>query len=63
VFLVPPTANINQFEDGERITVLFKVACINGIYYIFHKESLKDDDFCDTTHMAHLVLKDFSSKI
>ncbi len=56
-----PTANINEFEDGEKTTVLFKVVYAYGKYYIFHKDTLTDEDFCDTSHMAHYVLKSFRS--
>ena len=55
--IVKPTGNVNQFEDGENTTVLFKVLCIHGKYFIYHKDDLADDSFCDTTHMSHFILK------
>ena len=61
IFIAPPSANLNEFEDGERTTVLFKVICAYGKYFLYHKDSLLDDDFCDTSHMAHYILKNFKS--
>ena len=54
-----PSSGINQYEDGENNTVLFKVACIQGKYFIYHKETLYDEDFCDTSHMIHYVIKTY----
>ena len=59
VFIAPPSVNVNEYEDGEKTTVLFKVICAFGKYFIYHKDSLYDDDFCDTSHMAHYILKNF----
>ena len=61
IFIAPPSANLNEFEDGERTTVLFKVICAYGKYFLYHKDSLLDYDFCDTSHMAHFILKNFKS--
>ena len=58
--MVPPNSHLNEYEDGENTTVLFKVLCIGGLYFLYHKDSLNDEAFCDTTHMVHLVLKDLS---
>ena len=57
---------MNVYEDGENTTVLFKVlakATPSGCFYgLYHKESLEDEDFCDSSHMVHLVLKDFDRR-
>lgn len=63
-YCVAPEARINEYEDGEGSTVLLKVLCRankSGCkYLLYHKESLTDADFCDSSHMMHFVLKDFS---
>jgi len=59
VTCVPPTSILNQYEDGENNTVLFKVACVAGKYLIYHKDSLYDESFCDTSHMVHFPIKTF----
>lgn len=57
--VVEPNSNPFEYEDGENTTVLFKVICSQGKYFIYHKFGLRDPDFCDTTHMVHIVLKTF----
>lgn len=54
-----PTSGVNEYEDGDNNTVLFKVICVQGKYFIYHKETLFDEDFCDTSHMIHYVIKSF----
>ena len=56
---MPPTNCVNEYEDGENNTVLFKVICAGGKYFIFHKETLEDETFCDTSHMIHYVIKSY----
>lgn len=59
IITVPPTSALNRYEDGDSTTVLFKVANIGGKYFIYHKDTLTDENFCDTSHMIHYHIKHF----
>jgi hypothetical protein len=59
--IAPCKENIPTTQSEDSPLTLFKVAYIYGNYYIYHKDSLSNDHFNDSSEMLWYILKFFSS--